>query len=220
MASINVLEPKVSKVQISDKWICIQSDPSGFPVAMYANCTQNQDCSTCMTAANRCATSPLLDVTFNAGTLQWAGQGSGTVDFITSSNVYRCVEGIDLCFSCGSGTPWVCDLNAPNLLTTPTFNITAQEKIEDIWVCADTPDESGCFTHVYSSHDATDQTPCPSTNRVPWTPSTLSNVTFGVRELKWVGPGSDSPGCETVYFVTSTIYRCSTETGICFSLPE
>lgn len=220
--SINVLEPKVSKVQISDKWICIQSDSSGFPVAMYAgqNCTENQDCSVCMTAANRCATSPVLDVTFSAGTLKWAGQGSGTVDFITSANIYRCVEGIDLCFSCGSGTQWVCDPNAPALLGTPTFNITAQEKIEDVWVCSDSPDPvSGCFTHVYSSDDATDQTPCPATRRVPWTPSALSNVTFKVTELKWVGPGSDSPSCETVYFVTaSCIYKCSIDTGNCFSL--
>jgi hypothetical protein len=217
---INVLTPYVSKEQIGDSWICTQSDASGYPVAMYR--CNNSDCSSCMTNPdtnpNRCANSSLSGVQFPPETLKWAGPGSGTVDFITSSIVYRCIEGIDLCFSCGSGTPWICDPGIPDLLSTPTVTRTAQEKIEDIWVCSEEPDLlSGCFKKVSTSLDPTDPPPCPSINQAPWEKLPLSDVAFGITELKWVGPGSDSLNCETVYFVTtSCIYKCISDQNNCF----
>ena len=230
--SINVLVPKVTKEQIFDSWICTQTDASGYPVAMYL--CASSDCSSCMTNPmtnlNRCVNSPLSDVAFLAGQLKWVGPGSETVDFVTSKTedsvtsniIYRCIEGIDLCFSCGGGPPWACDPSIPTLLSTPSVNTTVQEKIDDVWLCAESPDESGCFQTIYSCPNATDQNPCPcvpdDTNK--WPLSTLSNVAFLAGQLKWVGPGSDNLTCETVYFVTtSCIYKCISDTGDCFVYP-
>jgi len=225
---VNVLVPKVTKEQIGDSWICTQSDASGYPVAMYL-CTSS-DCSSCMTypmtTPNRCVNSSLSDIEFGVGNLKWVGSGSETVDFVTSDTIYRCIEGIDLCFSCPGGSPWSCDPSIPNLLSVPAVNTKGQEKIDDVWLCAESPDllSGGCFTKVYSCSNASDQNPCPCGNdpshRVTWSPATLSNVAFSVGQLKWVGPGSDNLTCETVYFVTtSCIYKCISDTGNCFVYP-
>lgn len=227
---INVLVPKVTKEQIGDSWICTQSDASGYPVAMYTNCTKDEDCSLCMTYEkwnqNRCGNSSLSDIVFLAGKLKWVGPGSETVDFVTSDTIYRCIEGIDLCFSCPGGSPWSCDPSIPNLLSVPAVNTKGQEKIDDVWLCAESPDllSGGCFTKVYSCSNATDQNPCPcgndSSNRVTWPSSDISKVAFNPGELRWVGPGSDNLNCETVYFVTtSCIYKCISDTGDCFVYP-
>ena len=235
---INVLVPYVTKEQISGSWICTQSDASGYPVAVYL--CPSSDCDTCMTGdptdnPNRCANSSLAYVGFGVTELKWGGPGSETVDFVTSKTVdsvtskviYRCIEGIDLCFSCGDPLlKWTCDPSIPDLLSTPTFTGTAQQKIGNVWVCAESPDESGCFTTVYSCPGATDQYPCACENPESWLASLLS---FNAGELQWVGPGSDNLNCETVYFVTlktlnsvptSCIYKCISDTDICFAYPQ
>lgn len=238
--TINVLAPIVTKEQVYDKWICTQRDvASGFPLAMYQ--CENQDgsepeCSDCITAGNRCGNLSPSDLafTFSAGNLRWVGPTNETVDFVTvnPSVIFRCVEGTDCCFSCKSGLPWSC--RTPNLVNTPTVITRTLLKIGDVWACGELPDSSGCLTKVYSCSNATDQNPCPCGNdfdypegpRLRWTPSTFQDVSFDPGQLKWVGPGSDDPSCQIVYFVTSKIvgsvpmsciYKCITDTGNCFS---
>jgi len=234
--TINVLAPTVSKEKVGGLWICTQSDASGYPVAMYVCPTEDCNCMTDPTNnPNRCVDSSVVDVTFAPTELKWAGPGSGTVDFVTSQTVdsqtytivYRCVEGVDLCLSCGDPRKsWTCDPHTRGSLFIPAFSRSGREKIEDVWVCAGSPDQSGCFTTVYSCANATDQNPCPcdpnnpnDQNLISWLPSTVLSVEFAEGELKWTGPsGSDNVGCETVYFITlDCIYKCSSDTGQCFS---
>ena len=232
---INVLAPIVTKEQVYDKWICTQRDvASGFPLAMYQ--CENQDgsepeCSDCMTAENRCGNlSPSDDAfTFSAGHLKWVGPTNETVDFVTvnPSVIFRCVEGTDCCFSCKSGLPWSC--RTPNLVNIPTVATGMQQKIGNVWACSELPDPvSGCFTKVYSRF-TNDGAPCScqssnsSCNRIDWVLSKFGAVEFTQGQLKSVGPGSDDPVCQAVYFVTSKaltvstlcIYKCISDPNKC-----
>ncbi len=218
---INVLAPHVTKDKIFDKWVCTERDAvSDIPIAMYlcpSSDNSPTDCSTCITGGARCEDLSLAEVSFSMGALQWAGPGSSSnIYFVTSTTLYSCVEGLDLCFACG--VPWTstCNESAPNSLDIPTVTTTTAEKIGNAWVCSGTEDQSGCgcVTDVYSCPGATDTNPCycPG-NEVVWNQLTPSQVSFAAGELEWAGTGSGNANCQIVYFVTkknneSCIYKC------------
>ena len=231
--TINVLAPYVTKDQIFDSWVCTERDRvSGLPIAMYL-CTGSDgsalDCSSCITPGNRCAELPLADVSIDTGTLQWAGPGSSkNVDFVTSTTIYRCIEGLDLVFECGVTWTSNCNGSAPNPLDIPTVTTTTIDKIGNVWVCSGTDAQSGCVTDIYSCPGAMDTNPCICTDPLNWYSLTPSQVSFAAGELEWAGTGSGNANCQIVYFVTkkivdneSCIYICISdtvaETEICYS---
>ncbi len=217
--------PSMTKEVVGNYVICTETGASGCPQTMYV-CPGELDCNTCATEANRCGNMALSAVRFNAGDLLYLGGSSfgggsvpvcKTTDFVTRDIAYRCIEGIDYCFTCGNPTA----TGGSNSIVALPQATKIQERFEfqgsSVWMCGSQAD-SICLNDVYSCPSATEQNPCSCDSQVPWPTTSLSDVTFGLGELKYVGGGSDGPDCDVVYFVTTQcIFRCYPASNNCFS---